>query len=123
MNEMFNITTFRENQPHFSIALKLETKLPTTLIESVFGPIHPDTDVFALEHAGYTMLQKGQWKITNSARPFNEADFELFDLSSNMGEQHDLKKADPAKYRGSFYRSGTLSPGRRACSFPENDSD
>jgi arylsulfatase len=45
------------------------------------------------------MLQKGQWKITNSVRPFSEANFELFDLSKDLGENHDLKHSTPDKYR------------------------
>lgn len=61
--------------------------------------IHPDTYVFAMEHAGHAMLQKGHWKITNGVRPFNEANFELFDLSEDLGENHDLKHSAAAKYR------------------------
>ncbi len=61
--------------------------------------IHPDSYVFALEHAGYTMLRKGNWKITNDIRPFNEANFALYDLSNDPGENLDLKSSDPEKYR------------------------
>jgi arylsulfatase len=63
------------------------------------GVIHPETYIFAQEHAGYTMLQKGHWKITNSQRPFNEANFDLYDLSKDLGEQYDLKAIAPAKYQ------------------------
>ncbi len=61
--------------------------------------IHPDTYVFAMEHAGHTMLQKGHWKITNWVHPFDEANFELFDLSRDLGENHDLKNSAPGKYK------------------------
>jgi len=60
---------------------------------------HPNDYVFALEHAGYTMLRKGNWKITNSIRPFSEANFELYDLSNDLGESTDLKNMAPEKYR------------------------
>ena len=69
------------------------------IISGTASSIHPNSYVFALEHAGYTMLQKGQWKITNSVRPFSEANFELFDLSKDLGENHDLKHSAPDKYR------------------------
>lgn len=74
----------------------------TSLFPVVSGAekdIHPDTYVFAMEHAGHAMLQKGHWKITNKVRPFNEANFELFDLSQDLGENHDLKNTAPAKYK------------------------
>jgi arylsulfatase len=74
----------------------------SSLVPIVFGSsfsVHSDSYIFALEHTGYTMLQKGHWKITNSERPFNEANFELFDLSKDLGENHDLKKSSPEKYR------------------------
>lgn len=60
---------------------------------------HSEDYVFALEHAEYTMLRKGQWKITNSTRPFRESRFELFDLSRDLGEQQDLRLQAPEKYR------------------------
>lgn len=58
---------------------------------------HPDY-VFGLEHSGYTMLKKGQWKITNTSYPFSEANFELYDLSDDLAERHDLKERAPEKY-------------------------
>ncbi len=60
---------------------------------------HSEDYVFALEHAEYTMLRKGQWKIINSTRPFRESRFELFDLSRDLGEQQDLRLQAPEKYR------------------------
>lgn len=53
--------------------------------------VHSDNDVFALEHTGYAMLRKGHWKITNSIRLFDESNFELYNLSNDLGENHDLK--------------------------------
>ena len=62
------------------------------------GAAHPDDYVFALEHAEYGMVRKGNWKITNTVRPFDRAHFELFDLSRDLGEQHDLKQQAPGKF-------------------------
>ncbi|NER09975.1 sulfatase-like hydrolase/transferase [Muriicola jejuensis] len=61
--------------------------------------VHADTYVFALEHAEYTMLQKGHWKIISIDRPFRKSGFGLFDLSKDPGEQHDLRQIAPEKYR------------------------
>lgn len=70
--------------------------LPVLLGEA--GAAHPEDYVFALEHAEYGMVRKGNWKITNTARPFDRANFELYDLSGDTGEQHDLKLQAPEKF-------------------------
>jgi len=60
--------------------------------------IHSDPFVFALEHHGNAMLRKGRWKITNFIRPFSVENFALYDLSADLGEQMDLREAEPAIY-------------------------
>jgi arylsulfatase len=60
--------------------------------------IHDPDYVFGLEHSGFTMLRKGQWKITNTGYPFSEANFELYDLSEDLAERHDLKERASEKY-------------------------
>lgn len=69
------------------------------LLSGTANKVHTEEDVFALEHTGYTMLRKGHWKITNSVRPFDESNFELYDLSRDLGENHDLKNINREKYR------------------------
>lgn len=60
--------------------------------------IHDEEFVFALEHGGNAMLRKGKWKITNFIRPFETGNFALYDLSRDLGEQMDLREAEPAIY-------------------------
>jgi arylsulfatase len=60
--------------------------------------VHDEHYVFALEHYGNSMLRKGNWKITNYKTPFNIGNFELFDLTEDLGEQNDLKEHEPEKY-------------------------
>ena len=60
--------------------------------------IHSDEYVFAMEHYGHAMLRKGNWKITNFIRPFELENFMLYDLSTDIGEQTDLREAEPDKY-------------------------
>ena len=60
--------------------------------------IHTSDYVFGLEHRGYAMIRKGKWKITSSIIPFNPDNFELFDLSTDIGEQNNLRETAPKKY-------------------------
>jgi arylsulfatase len=60
--------------------------------------IHGKDYVFGLEHDGQCLLIKGNWKITNISDPFDEDAFELYDLSNDMAETHDLSKSNPEKY-------------------------
>jgi arylsulfatase len=61
--------------------------------------LHSSDYVFGLEHGNWAMIRKGKWKITNIKRPFLLKNFELFDLSSDLGEQRSLKELEPEKYR------------------------
>ena len=60
--------------------------------------IHTSDYVFGLEHDNNAMIRKGDWKITNITRPFNEENFELYNLSQDLAELHDLKNSEPKKY-------------------------
>jgi arylsulfatase len=60
--------------------------------------IHDDNYVFAIEHYGNAMVRKGSWKITNYISPFGLENFALFNLSEDLGEQHDLRDLEPEKY-------------------------
>ena len=60
--------------------------------------IHDSDYVFGIEHYGNAMLRKGNWKITNFARPFELENFALYDLSKDIGEQTDLKESEEEKY-------------------------
>ncbi|MCK5067521.1 MAG: arylsulfatase [Bacteroidales bacterium] len=73
----------------------------TSLLPYVSGKsseVHSDEYVFAMEHYGHAMLRKGKWKITNFIRPFELENFMLYDLSTDIGEQTDLREAEPDKY-------------------------
>ncbi|WP_276391992.1 arylsulfatase [Eudoraea chungangensis] len=68
------------------------------VIEEHTAIIHDDDYVFGMEHSGYAMIRKGNWKITNSVHPFKEANFELFNLEDDLGEIEDLKAKEQKKY-------------------------
>jgi arylsulfatase len=61
--------------------------------------VHDSNYVFGIEHYGACMIIKGKWKITNTSDPFDESAFALYDLSRDRGEEIDLSKQYPAKYK------------------------
>ena len=60
--------------------------------------IHNEEYSLGIEHDGQCMLIRGQWKITNISRPFDETAFGLYNLSNDMAETNDLSKSNPVKY-------------------------
>ena len=61
--------------------------------------IHSEDYVFGMELAGDAMLRKGNWKILNVDIPFQIENFALYDLSTDLAEQVDLKDQNPEKYQ------------------------
>jgi arylsulfatase A-like enzyme len=61
--------------------------------------VHAEDYVFGLEHRGYVMIRKGDWKLVNTVLPLDTANFELFDLRRDLAEQQNLKSAASAKYQ------------------------
>lgn len=59
--------------------------------------VHDENYVTTLYHAGRAYLRQGNWKISNLEPPFNEADFELFDLATDPGESYNLADDEPEK--------------------------
>ena len=44
------------------------------------------------------MLRKGKWKLLNITTPYSEENFELYDLSTSLDEQNNVKERYPEKY-------------------------
>ena len=61
--------------------------------------VHPSDYVFALEHGNRAMVRKGDWKITSIQHPFEPENFQLYNLSTDLAELHDLRDAEPDKYK------------------------
>ncbi len=76
----------------------LEGKSMKSLLEGKSEAIHERDYSFILEHRGHVLVRKGDWKLVNMKLPFNEVNFELFDLSKDLGEQTDVKGDYPEKY-------------------------
>jgi len=59
--------------------------------------VHDENYVTALYHRGRAYLRQGNWKISNLEAPFDESDFELFDLTTDPGESNNLANDEPEK--------------------------
>ena len=59
--------------------------------------VHDENHVTTLYHGGRAYLRQGNWKISNLEPPFDEADFELFDLAADPGESNNLADEEPEK--------------------------
>lgn len=59
--------------------------------------VHDEDYVVTLYHGGRAYLRQGNWKISNLEPPFDEDDFELFDLSTDPGESRNLADEEPEK--------------------------
>lgn len=76
---------------------KGESMVP--LLKGKTARVHDDDYVFALEHRGRISVRKGNWKLVNSAKPYDENNFELFNLATDPGEQENLQAAEAEKYQ------------------------
>ena len=61
--------------------------------------IHDANYVYGLEHDGQCLLIKGNWKITNITKPFEESAFALYNLAEDKGETKDLSKSNSGKFK------------------------
>jgi arylsulfatase len=60
--------------------------------------VHDDTYVTTLFHQNRAFIRQGRWKLSNLEAPFDESDFELFDLQADPGETRNLAEVEPEKY-------------------------
>lgn len=59
--------------------------------------VHADDFVTTLAYNQRAYVRQGDWKLLTLEQPFDERDFELFDLSRDPGEVTDLSVAEPAR--------------------------
>ena len=59
--------------------------------------VHSEDYVTVQYMAGRAYLRQGDWKISNLDRPFSEAGFELYELSTDPGETANLAIDEPEK--------------------------
>jgi arylsulfatase A-like enzyme len=59
--------------------------------------IHDDDYITILSHRGRSFVRQGPWKIVTTTGPFDESNFELFNVVADPGEMHNLAEAEPEK--------------------------
>jgi arylsulfatase A-like enzyme len=52
--------------------------------------VHDENYVTTLYHGGKALLRQGQWKIVTLDPPFDESQFQLFDIEADPGETTNL---------------------------------
>jgi arylsulfatase len=60
--------------------------------------VHADDYVTTLFHNGRAFVRQGKWKLVNPDRPFDAANFELYDLEADPGETRNLAEVEPEQY-------------------------
>ncbi len=67
----------------------------------------PEEEGFAFEVSGNAALYRGQWKITRLAPPLGDAQWRLYDMSTDPGETTDLSAENPELFQSMLteYRS------------------
>ena len=75
--------------------------------------VHSDDYVTVLYHGGRGYVRQGNWKLVTLDRPFDEAQFELFDLQADPGEMRDLRLDEPTRFASmlNLWRSRRLELG------------
>ena len=90
----------------------------TALLAGEADQVHDSDYVTTLYHRGRAFLRQGPWKLVNLDEPFDEADFELFNVVTDPGETRNLAESEPEKYaelielwRNERRRFGIVVPG------------
>jgi arylsulfatase A-like enzyme len=60
--------------------------------------VHAEDYVTTLYHGGRAFIRQGKWKLVNLEPPFDESEFELFDLDADPGETIDLARVEPERF-------------------------
>ncbi len=70
----------------------------TAVFSGQTNEVHSDDYVTTLYHRGRAFLRQGPWKIVTLERPFDESDFELYNVEEDPGETRNLAQAEPERY-------------------------
>ena len=65
------------------------------LLSGASNTVHDSNYVTTLYHAGRAYLRRGDWKITQNQKPFDEAHFALYHLRDDPAEITDLRTQHP----------------------------
>jgi arylsulfatase len=60
--------------------------------------VHDDEYITVFSHRGRAFVRQGDWKIVTQNGPFDEADFEMFNLAQDPDETDDLRMVEPERF-------------------------
>jgi arylsulfatase len=88
-----------------------ETMLP--LLSGTASAVHDSSYVTTLYHAGHAFVRQGRWKLVNLEPPFDESEFQLFDVDADPGETTDLRAVQQERFLAmiSLWREQRLKLG------------
>lgn len=61
--------------------------------------VHDENYLTVFSHRGRAYIRQGKWKMSTLQPPFDETDFELFDMELDPGESNNLAEEEPEKYQ------------------------
>lgn len=89
----------------------------SSLLSGKATQVHDTSYVTTLYHAGHAFIRRGKWKLVNLEPPFDESNFQLFDMEADPGETNDLHQREPKRFtemlrlwRAERLRLGILLP-------------
>jgi arylsulfatase len=81
--------------------------------------VHGEDYVTTLAYQQRAFVRQGDWKLMTLERPFDERDFELYDLAEDPGETVDLSQRYPEK-RAELLRLWRQQRGQLGITLPED---
>jgi len=79
----------------------VQPMLGETMLSLLLGnasAVHDSTYVTTLYHGGHAFIRQGRWKLVNLEPPFDESQFQLFDIEADPGETTNLAAAQPDRF-------------------------
>ena len=88
-----------ENNPRRADTLPIKGKSIVSYLMGESESVHPDDHETGWELFGRRALRKGDWKIVWLWKPYGTGDWQLYNLSKDPGEVHDLASLHPGKLK------------------------
>lgn len=76
---------------------KVEPMSGISMLPALNGRADSNDRVLGGELFGKYFVRKGDWKLVMMPKPYSDGEVQLFDLSTDLGERHDLSQQQPEK--------------------------
>jgi len=95
--DIAGVTYPTEYKDHEVYPLMGKSLLP--LLQGNADFIRDNNEALCWELLGFRAVRQGHWKATSLPKPFQQDEWELFDLASDVSERNNLAKKNPEKLR------------------------